>query len=315
MTPGKTVIVAGATGFIGKSVLSALKSRGWTVIALSTNPQKAREKLGLEAIGFDGTELEDAVKAHGKVVRLSGVNPLFRRWSKAYKALMWQSRVDTAFRLATALAQSTAPDRVIVSAGGINICQPSENLPITETSPIGNSWVAGMLAAKECALHPARISGARAITLRIGLSFGRGGPLAFIDKNFRMGMGGHVGSGNQFVPWIHEDDLASMFVAGLENPAWNGPFIAAAPNPVTARALSVCIGAQLGRSSWFHMPAPMAHLVLGEMATLVLSSYRADPVQAKSLGFRFNYPTLDAALAEIYGTAAAKSGDAPLAWR
>lgn len=312
----KTVVVTGATGFIGRSVMALLRERGWKAIVVSTNPAAARQMYpeALSCIGLEGRALEDAVVAHGKVIRLSGVNPLLKRWTTSYKAKIWDSRVGTARRAAEAMAVSKAEGRVIVSAGGINIHPDMGDRMVTPDSPMDTTWVATMLAAKEAALQPAVTSGARAVTLRIGIAFGSsGGPLAFIAQNFAKGMGGHIGSGRQFVPWLHVDDLARMFVTALENSAWNGPFIAAAPHSVRARDLSIAIGQNLGRASWFHLPTPLARIILGEVAGLVVTSYRADPSKAERLGFVFAYPGLETAFLEIYAASGTAVRRQPLA--
>lgn len=303
MDRNQTVIVAGATGFIGRAVMKLLAEKGWRTIVVSTNPQRAREicPAALDCIGYEGDALERALSEHGKAIRLAGHNPLTGRWTEPFKAKMWESRVDMTARFANALARGRVNERVLVSAGGINIHPGLADARVDESSPVGESWVARMLLAKERALEPAIQAGARAVTLRIGLAFGKGGgPLAFMEQPFRRHIGGHVGTGRQYVPWLHVDDLARMFVAALEDPRWTGAYIAAAPEPERARDVAKMIGRRLGRSSWLHVPAAAARLMMGEMSTLVMSSYKADPAKAGKLGFSFNFPTLDKAFDNIY---------------
>lgn len=317
MSAARTVVVTGATGFVGTAVCRMLAGRGWGIVVAARDPARARAVLpDADAwIGYEGDAIERAVIEHGRVVRLAGENPLARRWSRSWKARMWSSRVDEASRIAAALTRSAAEERVLVSASGINLHAPDPRNAITERSPVKSDWVGRMLAALEAAADPAMADGVRVVSLRIGIAIGPGGgPLAFIDRPFRMGIGGHVGDGRQYVPWLHIDDLAAMFVAALENPAWRGPFIAAAPNPVPARDFAALVGRHLGRKSWLHVPAPVARAALGEVATLVLSSYPADPGRAAGLGFRFAYPELGSALASIYdagGLPAVRFGTAP----
>jgi uncharacterized protein (TIGR01777 family) len=304
MSVARTVVVTGATGFIGKAVCRLLVEQDWRVVVVARDPKRACTAVpgAAEWIGYGDDALERAVAEHGRVIRLAGENPLARRWTSSWKAKMWSSRVDEAGRIATALARSPAEDRVLVSASGINIHAPDPRNAVTERSPVKSDWVGGMLAALEAAAEPAVASGVRVVALRIGVAIGReGGPLAFIDRPFRLGIGGHVGNGRQYVPWLHIDDMAAMLISALKNPAWRGPFIAAAPMSVTAKDFAACVGRQLGRKSWLHVPAPVARLALGEVATLVLSSYRADPGKAIGLGFRFRHSDLAEALASIYG--------------
>ena len=303
----RSVVVAGATGFIGKAVVRRLEAGRWSVVIVSRDPDRARRLFpnAIACIDYDGHALEHAVVEHGHVIRLAGENPLSRRWTQSFKESMWTSRVNTAVRIARALAQSRADRRVLISAGGINIHPDSGEDIVTEESPFGDGWVARMLAAKEAALETAAREGARIVTLRIGIVLGaEGGPLEFIDRPFRMRVGGRIGSGRQFVPWLHLDDMAEMFVAALENDSWRGPFIAAAPNPVRAGDLAVGIARRLGRASWCHVPTWIARFAMGEVATLVVSSYRASPTKAQMVGFRFQYPDVDRALDTIYAARA-----------
>lgn len=304
MSAARTAVVTGATGFIGRAVGRLLVERGWSVVVVSRDPARARLVIPQAAdwLDYDGDGLERAIATHGRVIRLAGANALAHRWTRSYKAAMWASRVDEAARIARALSASRAADRVLVSASGINIHASSAEATITEASPTKSDWVARMLSAKEAAAGAATAHGARVVAMRIGIAIGPGGgALSFIDRPFRLGLGGHVGDGRQYVPWLHVDDMAAMFVAALENPDWEGPFIAAAPEPVPAHDFAAEVGRHLGRKSWLHMPAPVARIALGEVATLVLSSYRADPGKALGVGFRFRRPDLRGALASIYG--------------
>jgi uncharacterized protein (TIGR01777 family) len=306
MSNSKTVVVTGATGFIGRAVCRELVERGWAIVVVSRDPERARSVIRNAAgyVGYAGDALEQAVIAQGRVIRLAGENPLAHRWTRSFKARMWASRVDETARIATALARRNTPGSILVSASGINIHAPSPDRLIVEDSPTQSNWIGRMIAAKEVAAQPAIAAGARVVELRIGIAIGPGGgPLSFIDRPFRRGFGGYVGDGRQYVPWLHIDDMVAMIVTAFENEGWHGPIIAAAPNPVRARDFAAAIGLHLGRPSWLHMPAPVARLALGEVATLVLSSYRADPGKALRLGFRFRYAELGAALAAIYGAA------------
>jgi uncharacterized protein (TIGR01777 family) len=303
MSSSQTVVVTGATGFIGRAVMKRLHETGWEVIVASRNPEMARRMFPWAAsVGYDGEAFDKAVAAHGRVVSLAGRNGLDHRWTAPYKAKMWESRVGTTQRIAKALDSARASDRVLVGASAINIHAGSDRGAIVEDSPLGVNWVAGMITAWEAAARTAERAGARVVALRIGVAIGAGGgPLTFLEGSFRKGMGGHIGNGRQFVPWIHIDDMAEMFVTALKEPNWRGAFIAAAPKPATAREFAGEVGRRLGRASWFHIPAQAARLIIGEAATLVVTSYRACPEKAIRLGFRFRYPNLPEALDAIYG--------------
>jgi len=143
--------------------------------------------------------------------------------------------------------------------------------------------------------------GARVALLRVGLALERdGGALPIIEQNFRRHMGGHVGDGSQYVAWLHNEDCAAMFVRALEDAAWRGAYLVASPNPVSFAELARAVGERLRRRSWFHPPAWMARLMIGEASAILLESQRAAPARVLEHGFQFRYPTLASAFDAIY---------------
>lgn len=308
---GKSVVVLGATGAIGQTLVRRLAQEGWQVIGASRDPAQAA-KVGPRVarwLRYGSAELSDTIATTGRAISLSGHNPLRGRWTAAFKEEMRRSRVSTAAMVAEALSVSRAPSVVHVRASGINILAPGGESVVDDGAPTGTGFLPTMLTEVEgsAAAHPGRT-----VQMRIGLNFGReGDPLGFLEKPFRMGLGGHLADGAHFVPWIHEYDLAGMFVAALQDERWEGGFVACSPAPERNRDLSREIAGAVGARSWFHMPRFVAKLAMGDMADLVLSSYRGRPSKALGLGFSFRHPTLGAALRHLGRTGSRAAALAP----
>jgi hypothetical protein len=298
----QTVVVLGATGVIGATVTRRLAAHGWTVIGGSRDPAAAK-RAGLPVarwLAYEDPALLDALAACGRAISLSGHNPLSGRWTASFKEEMRRSRVATAALAAAGLSRRGGG--VHVRASGINVLAPGGEQVVDDEAPKGTGYLPEMLTEVEraAASHPGRT-----VNIRIGLSFGRtGDPLTFLEKPFRLGVGGHLADGAHFVPWIHEQDLAGMFEAALTDERWSGGFVACAPQPERQRDVSLAIAARLGARSWLHAPRFACRLLMGEMSDLVLASFRGFPSKALGLGFGFRFPEFGGALADLRPRAA-----------
>ncbi len=301
---GQEVLVTGATGFIGRQVVEVLSRRGWRPIGVSRDPEAARTAAQREIrwIGWDGSMLEEELDRVGKCINLAGQHPFGRRWNEDYKAKMRESRIATTSRIARALASSSAVGRTLISTSGTGIYGDCGESAFDETRPRGRAWfLSDMEADWEDAAMTVERAGVRVAVMRVGISLGQdGGALAILEQGFRRGMGGHVGTGEQFVPWIHNLDCARMYAAASEDAAWRGAFNRSAPEPRTFAELCVAVGRALGRRSWFHAPAMIARLMIGEASAILLESQRALPSRALALGFSFTHTELEAAMADLY---------------
>jgi uncharacterized protein (TIGR01777 family) len=298
------VVVTGASGFVGRAAVRELLGRSWSVIGVSRDPDRARRSAppAVRWIPFGGGALEEAVAACGRCVNLVGQHPFEGRWNDAYKEEMRRSRVGTTTRVVQALARSTASDRVLVNASGVVYYGDCGEEIVSESRPPDpDAFVSRMCSEWEAAAAAARPSGVRVVVVRIGLGLGRdGGALPMIARPFRFGLGGHVGSGRQYVPWIHNDDLAGLIAEALEDPAYEGAYNGAAPHPVTGRELARALGAAMHRPSRLPMPARVLELVVGEASGIMLWSCRADTARIARHGFSFRHPTIEDALAALY---------------
>jgi uncharacterized protein (TIGR01777 family) len=307
----REVVITGASGFLGRTICRQLAARGWSIVGLSTDPLRAtaasRETVpNMRWLGLASAEAVTEIARVGKVVNLAGAHPFARRWTNAYKETMFASRVTTTRRVVAALAGSLAPDKTLVTVSGMGFYGDCGDEPVKDARPAGRRWfLTDMIASWEAAARQAETSGARVAILRVGLALERdGGALPIIEQNFRRRMGGHAGHGRQFVPWLHNEDCAALFVQALETPTWRGDYVVASPNPVSFAELARAVGERMGRRSWFHPPAAVARLMLGQASAILLESQRAVPERALANGFSFRYPTLGSALGAIYRASA-----------
>jgi uncharacterized protein (TIGR01777 family) len=300
----REVVVTGASGFLGRELCKQLHQADWSIVGLSTDPARAARSpaAGVRWLALDSAEAAAEITRIGKVINLAGAHPFARRWTGAYKELIVASRIGTTRRVVAALASSGASDKVLLNASGVWYYGDCGDEMVRDDRGPGRSWfLSDMISTWEAAARTAEAGGARVALMRIGIALERdGGALPIVEQSFARHMGGHVGSGRQYVAWLHNRDCAAMFVRALEDPAWKGGIILAAPNPVTFAELARAIGARLRRRSWFHPPRWMARALIGEASAILLESQRAQPERALAHGFSFRHPTLDSAFDAIY---------------
>ena len=296
------VFVTGATGLIGRQVIARLLTRGDEVRALTRSPATARGRLpgSVELVAGDVvvpgkwvTRLYDC----DAVVHLAGEPIVGKRWTREVKARIRGSRVDGTSNLAAALGGSDA--RVLVSASAVGY-YGSGSEPVDEDSPPGNDFLAELCNRWEQAALGAATARRRVTRVRIGVVLDRhDGALAKMVPAFRAFAGGPVGNGRQWISWIHHEDMVNLLVLALDDGRCDGALNATAPAPVTMRDLARAIGQALGRPSWLPAPALALRALFGEGAEALLSGQNVVPKRALELGFKFKFPSLAAALAEI----------------
>lgn len=299
------VIITGGTGFIGKALGASLAAQGHEVIALSRNPAKARDvPAGVSVEQWDARtdagwgRLADGA---GAIVNLAGENIGGGRWTKKRKAAIVQSRRDAGAAVMAALANATVKPGVLVQASAVGLYGPRGDEAVTEATGPGADFVARTAFEWEASTAGAVRLGVRRALARTGLAFStREGVLPTMLLPFKMVIaGGPLGSGKQYVPWIHIEDHVRALEFLIENPAAQGPFNLSAPNPVTYRDFAKTAGKVMGRPSFMPAPAFALKTVLGEMSQLVLTGQRQVPARLLELGFTFKYPELEAALRDL----------------
>jgi len=292
------IVVSGGSGFLGQALTRALRAHGHRVIVLTRRP--AREGDLLWSAGTDSGAWVAAVQAADVVINLAGEGIADRRWSPARKQAILQSRVEATRTLATALNEAVTP-AIFLSGSAIGIYGDCGDEEVTETHPPGTDFLAEVCVAWEQEAQ-AIADVTRVVLLRTGIVLAEhGGALAQMAMPFRFFVGGPVGSGGQYMSWIHLDDWVGLVLWLLENDTLRGPVNLTAPQPVRNRQFARALGRAMGRPSLLPVPAFALRLMLGELAdTALLSGQRVLPAAALAAGFSFRYPDVDSALRAIY---------------
>jgi uncharacterized protein len=294
------VTITGATGRIGTRLVGALRRRGDEVTVLSRHPDQARAALGVEAVGWE-PEQEPAPTAalagRDGVLHLAGED-IAQRWNADVKRRLLSSRELGTRNLVAGLRAADPRPGVFVSASGVDYYGARDTSErVTEETPAGRGFLAEVCAAWEREAIAAEELGVRVVRLRCGVVLMRdGGALAKMLPFFRLGIGGPVAGGRQYLPWIHVDDVVGLYLAALDEPAWTGAVNATAPDPPTNKEFSRALGRALRRPALAPVPGFAVRLLYGEMADIVVTGRRAVPERPQALGFAYAHPQLDEAL-------------------
>jgi uncharacterized protein (TIGR01777 family) len=293
------VTVTGATGRIGTRLVAALRGRGDEVCVLSRDPDRARSALGVEAHAWrPESEPAPAAALAGRdgVVHLAGED-VAQRWSAEAKRRVLESRELGTRNLVEGLRAAEPRPGVLVSASAVGFYGPRGDEPVTEDAAPGDDFLARVCAAWEREAEQAEQLGVRVVRVRTGVVLDRGGgALAKMLPFFRLGIGGPVAGGRQYMPWIHVDDLVGVYLAALDGGEWSGPVNATAPDPATNAEFSKALGRALHRPAIAPVPALAIRALYGEMAEIVVTGQCAVPQRTQALGYRFAHPELDEAL-------------------
>jgi uncharacterized protein (TIGR01777 family) len=297
------VTVTGATGLIGSRLVRELTRRGDQVTVLSRDPDRARQALGVEAVGWDPITAPapaEALRGRGGVVHLAGEN-IAQRWSDDAKVRIRRSRELGTVNLVLGLGAADPRPGVLVSSSAVGYYGSRGDEQLDEDAHPGGGFLADVCVAWEREALAARELGLRVAILRTGVVLDAdGGALAKMLPFFRLGIGGPVAGGRQWMAWIHADDVVGMIVAALDGANWSGPVNATA-GAVTNRDFSHALGRALHRPALAPVPALAIRALYGEMAELVTVSQRAVPRRAGELGYAFGHPDLDEALRSTLG--------------
>ena len=293
------ITVTGATGLIGTKLVAALRERGDEVTVLSRRPEDAQRMLGVEAIGWHpeaGRAPVDGLAGRDGVVHLAG-EPIAQRWTRKSKERIRSSRELGTTRLVEGLEQADPRPRVLVAASAVGYYGARDGACLDEDAPPGRGFLASVCEAWERAAAAATEFGVRVASLRTGVLVDRAdGALARMLPPFRLGVGGPVAGGDQYISWVAPDDLVRMYLAALDDPEWSGPFNATAPEPITNRAFAQALGRALHRPALLPIPTLALRALYGEMACVVTTGQRALPVRVLERGFDFRHTTIDGAL-------------------
>ncbi|MCG9884483.1 MAG: TIGR01777 family oxidoreductase [Cyanobacteria bacterium] len=302
------IAIAGATGLVGTALIQRLHRDGDSLVVLTRNGDRARRQFPaatyprLEIVPYQPQESgpwQEAIAGCDGVVNLAGAAIADERWTEARKRELRNSRIVTTQKLVEAIAQAPQKPRVFVSGSAIGYYGASETAEFDESSPAGRDFLAQLCQDWEAAAQGAIGSGVRLVTLRTGIVLGNGGALGKMLLPFQLFAGGPIGTGRQWVSWIHEDDLAALIARALKDDRFSGIYNGTAPNPVSMTALCSAVGRAMGRPSWLPVPAFALELLLGEGAKVILEGQKVLPKQAIAAGFNFQYETVEPAVAAV----------------
>ena len=297
------IAMTGATGFIGRKLCLALQRRGHTVVALVRNEVAAASLLGAEAtlvpIGEEPA-LRRAIGSADAVVNLAGA-PIAQPWTKARRKRIVDSRIGVTRRVVDAIDAARNKPRVLVSASAVGVYGDRSDTRLSEEATPGKGFAAELCLDWEAEARRAEASGVRTVIPRIGVVLGEdGGALPGLSKVIQSRLGAILGSGDQYVPIIHVEDLVRLLVTAIEDPRYEGIFNATAPEPATHRQLMNALADRLGRGRpRLRVPAAIVRTLGGEATSIVLASQRAVPTRALQLGFEFDHPDLEACMAGL----------------
>lgn len=294
------ILVSGSTGLVGSVLVPSLTSDKHQVVCLV----RSRPPRGEAAVVWDPAagRLElSSLEGLDAVVHLAGENLANERWNNAKKTRIRDSRVEGTRLLSEALAKSARPPKTLVCASAIGYYGSRAAEILKEDSAPGDDFLARVCREWEAAAEPARRKGIRVVHLRFGFILSpAGGGLAKMLPPFRLGLGGPLGDGAQYVSWVSIDDAIGAIRHALAGEAVRGPANVVAPQPVTNREFTATLGRVLSRPAFFPMPAFAARLVFGEVAdALLLASQRVEPGRLVASGYRFRHPVLEGALRSL----------------
>ena len=296
------ILLTGGTGLIGRGLCAYWHEQGHRLTVWSREPAKVAHLCGASVRGIARLEDLDGEQLDA-VVNLAGAPIADRPWSRKRKALLWASRVELTEQLLAWLERREQRPAVLLSGSAVGWYGDGGDQPLREDmQPLGNDFAAQLCGAWEQAALGAQSLGMRVVLLRTGLVLAReGGLLGRLRLPFRLGLGGRLGDGLQWMPWIHIADQIALIDFLLQQPDAEGPYNACAPLPVRNAEFTKALGQVLSRPTWLPAPAFALRAGLGEMAELLLGGQRAVPSRLLDAGFSFRFTHLDVALADLLG--------------
>ncbi|MGC3874174.1 TIGR01777 family oxidoreductase [Halomonas sp. GXIMD04776] len=295
------ILITGGSGFIGQLLCKRLREQGHTLLVVSRSPDKTRRLLPPDTDirarvpEFDGTPVD-------AIVNLAGEPIAGKRWSEEQKKKLVESRLAITGDLVALCGKLDTPPKVMVSGSAMGYYGAQGQRPVDEDTQPHDEFAHRLCAGWEATAQEAEAYGVRVALLRTGLVLDRhGGALKQMLPPFKMGVGGRIGDGRQYMPWIHRLDMVRIIEFLIEQDGLSGPFNCSAPNPVTNDEFVHTLARHLHRPAMIPMPAAVLKMAVGEMSRLLLTGAAMQPKRLEEAGFTFEYSTLDEALKEILG--------------
>lgn len=304
------VLVTGATGFVGKKLVSKLLAHNHEVIVLTRNPLNAKQVLGdqVQAIQWDDYHRVLDLSEYGHidgVINLIGENIASKRWSNEQKKIIYNSRIDPTKNVFDMLKKSNMRPKVFVSTSATGFYGHRDgNVQIDENSLPGSDFLSNVCVAWEKAALENKEHVDRLAILRVGIVLGKnGGAMEKMLPVFKLGLGGKLGSGKQYMSWIHIDDLVNMYVELLENDKLSGIFNGVSNYSLSNEEFTKTLGKVLRKKTLFTVPSLALELAMGEMSSVVLYGANVIPARFNAERFHYRYPTLEIALKDVVSKA------------
>jgi uncharacterized protein (TIGR01777 family) len=297
----RNILIAGATGFIGKHLVNAFVSRGDAVYAVTRDPVTAKKRLpGInKSIGWN--ELSSLKNENiDAFINLSGMNLAEKRWNEKVKRQIYDSRIISTHKLVELISIMPHKPKVLISASGVDYYGDTGDRDVFEDSLPGSSFASRLTKDWENEALKAQQYHVRVVILRTGFVIGKGSPaLKKMLLPFKLFVGGPPGGGKQYLSWIHIDDLVRIYLFSADNENVKGAVNASAPDPVTMKDFCKWLGNALKRPSFFPVPGLILKLFFGEIAEVILSGRKALPKKIQELGYSFKYTNVSEALRDV----------------
>ncbi len=295
----RQVLVTGGTGFIGTALCRRLLDDGVRVSVLTRNRERARRHFQNQVAAFEHLGEIEAKDAPDVIVNLAGQNLGAKRWNEQTKRDMIASRVNTTRQVVDYIAHAEIRPKLLISGSAVGYYGARGDEELTEDAPAGDEYQSRLCVEWEQAAHDAETYGVRLCISRTGVVIGRGGGmLAGLTPMFRRGLGAIAGSGNQWVSWVHLEDLVALFLRFMHDETLVGPFNNTAPIPATNHELSGSIGHALHRPVLLRTPGWMLRILYGEMAHLYVTGQKVIPARHLQRDYDYQYPDIESAVRE-----------------
>ncbi|WP_455816525.1 TIGR01777 family oxidoreductase [Pseudomonas cerasi] len=294
------ILITGGTGLIGRPLTARLLQAGHQISVVTRDVASARRNLSEKVSLWSGLDKQQDLNGIDAVINLAGESIAAKRWSKLQKQRLCDSRWQITRRLAELIQASSAPPAVLISGSATGFYGDTGELVVTEDDPGHAEFTHELCARWEQLALLAQSDRTRVCLLRTGVVLSeRGGALEKMKLPFKLGIGGPLGNGKQYLPWIHLEDAVNGIIWLLDNPELNGPFNLVAPYAVRNEQFAAALGEAMHRPAFMRTPATAVRLMMGESAVLVLGGQHVLPQRLEASGFRFRWYELDKALADV----------------
>ncbi|SER58365.1 hypothetical protein SAMN04487944_106142 [Gracilibacillus ureilyticus] len=296
------IAIAGGTGFVGKHLTRKLTERGDTIYILTRHPERYHDTDKVRYIGWlkKGKQPDKQLPKLDAIINLAG-DSLFGYWTKSKKDRIYQSRINATYEINELIRNMNEKPEVLVNASAIGYFGTSTYHTYTESdNESGNDFLAEVTEAWEDTAQQAKAEGVRTVITRFGVILGTEGALPLMALPFKFYIGGRIGTGDQWISWVHIKDVVDMIIFSIEHPHIEGPLHVTSPNPVTNREMSKKLAEVLGKPNWLPVPRILLKILLGEMSILVVKGQKVLPEKAALSGYNFNHPDVKDALSKIF---------------